>query len=48
MPTSYLTTHSGLANLLDTIVSRPFRAEIEALGGYDTQESGKVQSLREA
>ena len=47
VPTSYLTTHPGLANLLDTIVSRPFRAEIEALGGYDTNETGKVRSLRE-
>ena len=47
VPTSYLTTHPGLANLLDTIVSRPFRAEIEALGGYDTNETGKVRSLRD-
>lgn len=46
MPTSYLTTHPGLANLLDAIVSRPFRAEIEALGGYDTRETGKIQELR--
>ena len=46
MPTSYLTAHPGLANLLDTIVSRPFRAEIEALGGYDTNETGKIHNLR--
>lgn len=46
VPTSYLSTHPGLANLLDTIVSRRFRAEIEALGGYETNETGKIQTLQ--
>ncbi|WP_447972663.1 substrate-binding domain-containing protein [Nitrospira sp. Kam-Ns4a] len=46
IPTEYLETHPGLAAFLDTIVSRSFRAEIEALGGYDTRETGKVRSLR--
>jgi molybdate-binding protein len=32
----------GLQTLLDTIVSRPFRDELEALGGYDTRETGKL------
>lgn len=45
VPTVYLQTHPGLDHLLDTIVSRPFRTEIEALGGYDTRETGKVQEL---
>jgi molybdate-binding protein len=45
LPTPYLTSHPGLSNLLDTIVSRAFRTEIEALGGYDTRETGKVQTL---
>jgi molybdopterin molybdotransferase/putative molybdopterin biosynthesis protein len=45
IPTPYLETHSGLSALLDAIVSRPFRAEIEALGGYDMRETGKVQVL---
>lgn len=45
MPTTYLTDHPSLANLLDTIVSRQFRAEVEALGGYDTRETGKLQTL---
>ena len=48
IPTPFLTRHPALANLLDTIVSRAFRTEIEALGGYDTRETGKVRSLREA
>lgn len=43
IPTAYLSTHHGLSRLLDTIVSRPFRDEIEALGGYDMRETGKVQ-----
>jgi len=48
IPTPFLTGHPALANLLDTIVSRAFRTEIEALGGYDTSETGKVQVLRDA
>lgn len=45
IPTPYLETHSSLSALLDAIVSRPFRTEIEALGGYDMRETGKVQVL---
>jgi molybdate-binding protein/DNA-binding XRE family transcriptional regulator len=48
IPTPYLSAHPALSALLDTIVSRPFRTEIEALGGYDTKETGKVHSLRDA
>ncbi|MBI4401532.1 MAG: helix-turn-helix domain-containing protein [Nitrospirae bacterium] len=48
IPTPYLAAHPGLSALLDTIVSRPFRTEIEALGGYDTRETGKIQDLRHA
>lgn len=47
MPSRYLTTHPGLSRLLDTIVSQPFRTEVEALGGYDTRETGKVHELHE-
>ena len=47
MPSRYLTTHPGLSILLNTIVSLPFRTEVEALGGYDTRDTGKVRSLRE-
>jgi molybdate-binding protein len=31
-----------LRNLLDLIVGKSFRAELEALGGYDTRDTGKV------
>jgi putative molybdopterin biosynthesis protein len=42
IPKAYYETSVSLKALLDTIVSRPFRDEIEALGGYDTRETGKV------
>jgi len=45
VPTAYLTDHPSLASFMDTIVSRQFRAEVEALGGYDTKDTGKVQTL---
>jgi hypothetical protein len=38
---------SGLPVLLDTMVSKPFRDELEALGGYDTREIGKVVEVRQ-
>ena len=43
---AYLTSHPTLAHLFETLASRAFRNEIEALGGYDTSETGKVRSLR--
>lgn len=46
VPKPYLQSHPTLARLFETIVSRPFRHEIEALGGYDTSETGKVRALR--
>ncbi|MBA5865436.1 MAG: helix-turn-helix domain-containing protein [Nitrospira sp. CR1.3] len=45
VPKSYLKSHPTLAHLFETIVSRPFRNEIQALGGYDTSDTGKVQAL---
>ena len=48
VPTSLLKSHPTLAHLFETIVSGPFRSEIEALGGYDTRETGKVQAWRVA
>ena len=44
--TLYLKSHPTLAHLFETLVSRPFRNEIEALGGYDTSETGKLHALR--
>ncbi len=45
VPKAYLKSHPTLANLFETISARPFRSEIEALGGYDTRETGKHQTL---
>jgi len=46
IPKAHYENLPGLRTLLDTIVSRPFREELEALGGYDTRESGKVVEMR--
>lgn len=45
IPTPYLSLHQGVADFLDMMTSRAFRTEVEALGGYDTRETGKVQAL---
>ncbi|TKB91769.1 MAG: helix-turn-helix domain-containing protein [Nitrospira sp.] len=45
VPKAYLKSHPTLAHLFETLVSRPFRNEIEALGGYDTSETGKLHEL---
>lgn len=46
VPKTYLRTHPTLANLFDAMTSRSFRTEIEAMGGYDMRETGKVHTLR--
>jgi molybdate-binding protein len=46
VPKAYLKSHPTLAHLFETLVTRPFRNEIEALGGYDTSETGKLHALR--
>lgn len=46
LPKRYLASHQGLSHLLDAIASRQFRTEVEALGGYDMTETGKMRSLR--
>ncbi|THJ12809.1 MAG: helix-turn-helix domain-containing protein [Nitrospira sp. CG24C] len=46
VPKTYLKSHPTLTHLFETLVSRPFRNEIEALGGYDTSETGKLHALR--
>jgi putative molybdopterin biosynthesis protein len=46
VPKAYLKLHPTLAHLFETLVSHPFRNEIEALGGYDTSETGKLHALR--
>ena len=42
IPTAYVHSHPGMKIFLDTLVTRRFQQEIEALGGYDAKESGKV------
>jgi molybdate-binding protein/DNA-binding XRE family transcriptional regulator len=47
VPKAYLKLHPTLAHFFETLVSRPFRNEIEALGGYDTSETGTIHDLRQ-
>ena len=42
IPKSHLTSHPRLSRFLDILVTRAFRKEMEALGGYDVKEIGKV------
>ena len=42
IPTAYVHSHPGMKIFLDTLVTRGFQREIEALGGYDARESGKI------
>lgn len=42
IPKIYYESLHGVRTLLDTIVSKSFRDELEALGGYDTREIGKI------
>ena len=45
VPKTHLKSHPTLAHLFDTLTARSFRSEIEALGGYDTTETGKRHTL---
>ena len=42
MRTDFLKTHPMASKFLDAVVSQPFRREIEALGGYNLNEVGKI------
>ena len=42
MRTNFLNTHLMASKFLDAVVSQPFRREIEALGGYNLNEVGKM------
>ena len=44
IPTAHFESLQGLRTFLDLIVSKSFRDELEALGGYDTRESGRIVS----
>ncbi|MBD0315256.1 MAG: helix-turn-helix domain-containing protein [Nitrospiraceae bacterium] len=45
VPKSLLKSHPTLVHLFDTLASRSFRAEIGALEGYDTTDTGKRHAL---
>lgn len=45
VPKPYLKSHPTLVHLFEILVSRPFRTEIESLGGYDTRETGMSHPL---
>jgi putative molybdopterin biosynthesis protein len=42
MRADFLKTHPMASKFLDAVVSQPFRREIEALGGYNLNEVGKI------
>lgn len=42
MRSDFLNTHPMASKFLDAVVSQPFRQEIEALGGYNLNEVGKM------
>jgi putative molybdopterin biosynthesis protein len=46
IPKAHHESLQGLRSLLDLIVSKPFRDELEALGGYDTRDTGKIVEMR--
>lgn len=46
VPKAHLADHPGIEAFLNILVSRSFRAEIDALGGYDMTETGTVHDLR--
>ncbi|HJT19751.1 MAG TPA: substrate-binding domain-containing protein [Nitrospira sp.] len=45
VPSAYVSAHPTLQSLFDMLTTRQFRREIDALGGYDTRETGKTHSL---
>jgi molybdate-binding protein len=45
VPKTYLTSHPLLQAFFETIVTRQFRNEIQAIGGYDTRQTGTMHKL---
>ena len=41
-PVEFLDRHPSLSMFLDVLVSSHFRVEMEAIGGYDTRETGNI------
>jgi putative molybdopterin biosynthesis protein len=48
IPKIFYANLSGVRVLLDTIVTKRFRDELEALGGYDTGDTGKLVEVDNA
>lgn len=46
VPKAYISSHPMLQGFFDTIVTRQFRGEVQALGGYDTRETGTLRTLQ--
>jgi molybdate-binding protein/DNA-binding XRE family transcriptional regulator len=42
IPSAFVTGHPGVERLLEALVSREVRAEIQALGGYSTRDTGSI------
>jgi molybdopterin molybdotransferase/putative molybdopterin biosynthesis protein len=45
IPRMHYESLPGVKQLLDLVVDKSFRAELEAFGGYDTRDSGKIVEL---
>ncbi|HKT33621.1 MAG TPA: substrate-binding domain-containing protein [Nitrospira sp.] len=45
VPKAYLTSHPVLQRFFETIVTRQFRSEVEAIGGYNTKQTGTLHRL---
>jgi len=45
VPKAYLSSHPVLQAFFDTIVTRQFRSEVQAIGGYDTRQTGTLHRL---
>jgi putative molybdopterin biosynthesis protein len=45
IPKAHYETLQSLRTLLDTMVSKPFRSELDALGGYDSREIGRIVEM---
>ena len=45
IPNSFFKAHPSLSRFLEVLVSRAFRQEMEAFGGYNMQEVGKVLTV---
>ena len=46
VPKDYLISHPVLQTFFDTIVTRQFRSEVQAIGGYDTRQTGTLHRLQ--